>query len=380
MPTMMAYIHQSPQKGHEMDDLKGMLTTSTTWMASSKPTIASTFSAVPSFQPSLQPKSSPSIASAIHNPSSSPSSDNNNSPTPQLLSPSNSVVCSPPRQKKRKRSHHRSERLFRKRLTLKSLGVVLPPPSGNDCQRGYTLPLEPMSLIETKWLPSQDVLTLHHPTVSIIEKATKVTRIKTNLSQASESKKCLPKMKRLPSQDVLMFHPPSSIGQTTTVTRSKTKPSKSLESNICTVSKSKPAVSAPEAKVSKPKSSESKLSTASKGSASKTSVSTPTPRKNFSPSYDVDYFRHSRSRSIVRFSASSSNNTKPSLAQLKRTLKSKVEKQRENRPTKKQRRARAYRAPEPNVGQEVEEIEMNTGSLYLYRGGDLPRRAVFILY
>ena len=92
------------------------------------------------------------------------------------------------------------------------------------------------------------------------------------------------------------------------------------------------------------------------------------------------HFRHSKSRSTIHFSTSSSNNKKPSLTQLKQALKSKVEKQRENRLTKKQKRRAKVYAPEPNAGQEVEEIEMNTGSLYLYRGGDLPRRAVFILY
>jgi hypothetical protein len=63
---------------------------------------------------------------------------------------------------------------------------------------------------------------------------------------------------------------------------------------------------------------------------------------------------------------------------LKKALKCKLKEQKKNRPTKKKRK---MVAPQPDVdhGQERKVIEMNTGSLYLYFGGEsLARKAVFV--
>ena len=83
----------------------------------------------------------------------------------------------------------------------------------------------------------------------------------------------------------------------------------------------------------------------------------------------------SRSKSSVHLASS----TPPTLSQLKKALKSKLDKARQARPLKRHRTAK-YSAPEPNErrGQSVECIEMNTGTLHLYKGGDLPRKVVFI--
>lgn len=102
------------------------------------------------------------------------------------------------------------------------------------------------------------------------------------------------------------------------------------------------------------------------------------PRVSFSPLIlGISNLHKSRTKSSVHFTSS----TPPTLAQLKKALKSKLIEARENRPTKRQRNSR-YKpcAPEPNTdrGQKVEVVDMNTGVLYLYSGGDLPRKAVFI--
>jgi hypothetical protein len=101
-------------------------------------------------------------------------------------------------------------------------------------------------------------------------------------------------------------------------------------------------------------------------------------RVSFSPLTldNISNLHQSRTKSSVRFTSSAT----PTLAQLKKALKTKLIKAKENRPTKRQRNARYRCAPEPNKdrGQKVDVVDMNTGVLYLYSGGDLPRKIVFI--
>ena len=92
---------------------------------------------------------------------------------------------------------------------------------------------------------------------------------------------------------------------------------------------------------------------------------------------DLARIHPTRTNSAVHFSPSTKA---PTLSQLKKALRAKLVQARENRPSKRQRIARSKSAPEPNIerGQSVECVGMNTGSLYIYKGGDLPRKVVFI--
>jgi hypothetical protein len=187
--------------------------------------------------------------------------------TPHLLSSSNSVTFTlSPVKEKGKRAKKRRSQLFRKRLTLKSFGVN--PVALSYSNRGYSLPYDLQSSVETRRLPSQDVLALNS------------LSSKVNHSNDKSTKENVPSEK----------------------------------------------------------------------------ISGRSPKKS------------------VHFASSP-----PTLTQLKRALKNKLLKARENRPSKRrQRRAESAPQPDSDRGQEVEIIEMNTGTLYLYQGGDLPRKAVFI--
>ena len=73
----------------------------------------------------------------------------------------------------------------------------------------------------------------------------------------------------------------------------------------------------------------------------------------------------------------------PTLTQLKKQAREKLLRSKQNRGSARQLRSgknrmRIIKQSPPDDYQEVEEIEMNTGTLYLYRGGNGPRRAMFI--
>lgn len=89
-----------------------------------------------------------------------------------------------------------------------------------------------------------------------------------------------------------------------------------------------------------------------------------------------------RQNHLMLNSTTNSKSSMSTLAHLKRRVKFKLEKSRNSRPGYKQARKGKYKPLQPNRtsggDQHIEKIEMNTGTLYMYRGGDMPRRAVFI--
>ena len=90
------------------------------------------------------------------------------------------------------------------------------------------------------------------------------------------------------------------------------------------------------------------------------------------PSVVVPSYR--KSRTSVHFASSQ----RPTLHQLKKALKSKLQTLKTNENGRKRKRVTS--APKPNVelGQERKVIDLKTGNLYLYCGGEMARKAVFV--